>query len=102
MMTGIEAIAAERLRQIEAEGYLPSHDEEHDSGELAGAAVAYATLARNQVASGYDLTTAPPAQLWRWGADAWKPSPSPIRNLEKAGALIAAEIDRLQREMLGD
>jgi hypothetical protein len=29
----------------------------------------------------------------RW----WKPSTDPIRNLERAGALIAAEIDRLER-----
>jgi hypothetical protein len=33
---------------------------------------------------------------WPWNDDDWKPSPDPIRNLVKAGALIAAEIDRLQ------
>ncbi len=32
-----------------------------------------------------------------WEAEAWKPSADPVRNLVKAGALIAAEIDRLQR-----
>lgn len=31
---------------------------------------------------------------WPWD-DGWDPSPDAIRNLEKAGALIAAEIDRL-------
>jgi hypothetical protein len=35
--------------------------------------------------------------FWPWDQDWWKPSPDPIRNLVKAGALIAAEIDRLQR-----
>ena len=34
---------------------------------------------------------------WPWDVSWWKPSDSPIRNLVKAGALIAAEIDRLQR-----
>ena len=29
----------------------------------------------------------------------WKPSIDPVRNLAKAGALIAAEIDRLQRQL---
>lgn len=31
---------------------------------------------------------------WPWMQSAFKPSADPIRNLEKAGALIAAEIDR--------
>jgi len=35
---------------------------------------------------------------WPWEASWWKPSDDPIRNLAKAGALIAAEIDRLQRK----
>lgn len=34
---------------------------------------------------------------WPWPVESWKPSPEPARNLEKAGALIAAEIDRLER-----
>lgn len=35
---------------------------------------------------------------WPWHSSWWKPSDDPIRNLVKAGALIAAEIDRLQRQ----
>lgn len=34
---------------------------------------------------------------WPWEIESWQPSADPIRNLEKAGALIAAEIDRLLR-----
>jgi hypothetical protein len=41
--------------------------------------------------------TAGAGRLWPWDPSWWKPSPDPIRNLVKAGALIAAEIDRLQR-----
>jgi hypothetical protein len=38
-------------------------------------------------------------KVWPWEQpDWWKPSDNPIRNLEKAGALIAAEIDRLIRK----
>jgi hypothetical protein len=33
---------------------------------------------------------------WPWDMKWWKPSDDPIKNLVKAGALIAAEIDRLQ------
>ena len=33
---------------------------------------------------------------WPWDKKWWKPSDDPIKNLIKAGALIAAEIDRLQ------
>lgn len=32
---------------------------------------------------------------WPWDMKWWKPSDDPIKNLVKAGALIAAEIDRL-------
>ena len=42
----------------------------------------------------------PPRFDWpsSWNTSWWKPSADPIRNLVKAGALIAAEIDRLQRQ----
>lgn len=34
---------------------------------------------------------------WPWADSWWKPSTDPVRNLVKAGALVAAEIDRYQR-----
>jgi hypothetical protein len=40
--TGAQRIAAERQRQLDAEGYTPRHDDDHDNGELAMAAVCYA------------------------------------------------------------
>ena len=106
-MTGAERIAAERQRQIEVEGWSPEHDAEHPFGDLTMAAVCYALHAR------YERQTdeIPSEGWWPWSRtviaydfmrqslfDGWKPSPDPIRNLEKAGALIAAEIDRLVRE----
>lgn len=99
-MSGAELIAAERQRQIDGEGWTAEHDDEHCFGEISGAGAAYAALAARQIGSGmYEAeTTNPPAQTWRWASEWWKPSPDPIKNLVRAGALIAAEIDRLHRE----
>lgn len=98
-MTGIERMAAERQRQIDAEGWTPEHDDEHVLGELRDAARAYLYVARPS--ADLRIALAPWAYIappwWPWHPDWWKPSDDPIRNLEKAGALIAAEIDRLQR-----
>jgi hypothetical protein len=91
MATGIELIAVERQRQIEVEGWTPEHDDDHDCGELASAGACYALVQEEMIGADWE-----PA-FWPWDRKWWKPSPDPIRNLIKAGALIAAEIDRLQR-----
>lgn len=78
---GTTAITAERMRQVAVEGWTPEHDAAHAKGELARAAACYALGKR-------------PPGLWPWEDKWWKPSDQK-RNLEKAGALIAAEIDRL-------
>lgn len=93
---GTAMIAEERLRQISGEGFDKNHDDEHVEGEMAGAGAAYATFAHYQIAEGQNHR--PPPQSWRWTHEEWKPSEDPVRNLVKAGALIAAEIDRLLRE----
>lgn len=97
-MTGIELIAAERARQVEQEGWTPEHDDEHTNSELALAACYYAMPYAIGV-GGVNGRTVEPLDMfpdtWTW---VWaKRSRDPIRNLVKAGALIAAEIDRLQR-----
>jgi len=91
-MTGAELIAKERERQITEEGWTAEHDNEHPNGNLAiaGACYALATF-------GYYASEA--MNLWPWASEWWKPTPNdPIRQLIKAGALIAAEIDKLQRQ----
>jgi hypothetical protein len=97
MKTGIEVIAEERQRQILVEGWTCEHDDTHTSSSMAMAAVSYAIMA----ASFYRWNSQKELAelLWppEWGKEWWKPSKDPIRNLAKAGALIAAEIDRLQR-----
>lgn len=89
MKTGIEIISEERKRQQEIEGWNSEHDKEHTIGELALAAACYAIIPAMRPAK------LPPA-YWPW-QDWWKPTPEDrIKELAKAGALIAAEIDRLQ------
>lgn len=98
-------VLAERRRQIEVEGWTPEHDDEHDAGALALAAAAYALDAGDKshpCSQGARGGEVPPFWPWmhrsgrhreaRW----WKPS-TPRRNLVKAGALILAEIERLDR-----
>jgi hypothetical protein len=106
--SGADLILIERARQqrqITQEGWDAEHDSEHTDGELAQAAACYANLAADLVSHDYDCDFTDAAQYasrhdWpdSWDRAWWKPSPDPVRNLVKAGALIAAEIDRLQRE----
>lgn len=86
-------IAAERHRQITDEGYTIQRDNDYNSGEMAAAAGCYA------IASAFPVAVAKVLPgFWLWGAQWWKPSAVPRRNLVKAGALIVAEIERLDRK----
>lgn len=108
MDKGIDLIAAERQRQIDVEGWTQEHDQKHNDFQLSGAAICYAYEA------GCTQTYKPRPRidrlitdLWPFGYNWWRPSSlssgvikkeHSIRMLVKAGALIAAEIDRLQNE----
>lgn len=92
---GIAAVAAERRRQIEVEGWTSEHDDTHLSGELAQAAAAYALNCCDDMDN--PALRFYGAEIWPWSHGWWKPSADPRRDLIKAGALIAAEIDRLDR-----
>lgn len=95
MKTGIELIAEERARQVSADGWTPEHDDEHSDGQMAEAASVYAMCAAEQ-AKGWDGPFATLPSLWPWDKSWFKPKDE-LRNLVRAGALIAAEIDRVQR-----
>jgi len=89
MKTAIELIAEERARQIEQEAWSIEHDDGHKQQELARAGACYVIDYCKPTHLGF---------AWPWDVRYWKPTPKdPIRQLVKAGALIAAEIDRLQR-----
>jgi len=99
-MNGSELIAAERTRQIEVEKWLPQHYDEHFDCQLSLAARAYIHVAVCEASFGADVKDfhlVPNDWPVDWPRLFFKPSDDPIRNLVKAGALIGAEIDRLQR-----
>lgn len=120
-MNGAELIYKERNRQLRDEGWTAEHDDGHSCGELAAAAVCYAAYAMGEPV--YRIAVHDHAGMmaysyvdpWPW-EEAWdkrdiysvrdEDAPEPtdeerrehkIRCLVKAGALMAAEIDRLKR-----
>ena len=93
-LNAVQRIVAERQRQQRVEGFDLAHDDEHTNGELAGAAACYA--------AGALLANAQGLQAWPWwdgnGHPQWfKLTGDRERDLEKAGALILAELERLIR-----
>lgn len=91
MKTGIDYISAERERQINEEGYTIVDDfRTHDQHELERAACAYA-MPEGYLRGPYYMGI---PKIFPWGTRYWKPTPDDrIRELAKAGALIAAAID---------
>ena len=82
-------VLAERRRQVEQEGWSPKHDDKYQNEELRDAALCYMRwkdITKPGVAPG----------AWPWAESWWKPS-TDRRNLVKAGALIVAEIERVDR-----
>lgn len=118
-VSGIERIKIERLRQEVEEGFTTEHDDEHEDYSLALAAICFAApvkIYRNKALAGPHRRFEDP---WpdSWNAS-WDKRPrynddegpdellfpnaytheQRIDLLVKAGALIAAEIDRLNRQ----
>lgn len=120
-LTGAELIAAERRRQIEQEGWTPDHDDEHEDGSLALAAVCYASPEPIYLCDIDGRATVRFVDPWpdSWDSEWDKRSEygnadetesgiadpgsyTPEQRLDllvKAGALIAAEIDRQKRAL---
>jgi hypothetical protein len=95
----VRDVLAERRRQIEVEGCTPEKDDrEEREGQMAGAAACYAFGQRlyagieNGIGFLRDAAT-----VWPWSDEWWKPGDR-RRDLVKAGALILAEIERLDRK----
>lgn len=106
--SGLQLIGEERQRQKSAEGFDCTHDSPYLNSELPRAARSYLNAGMHMT-----IHTSPdcpvvtdvaqqfadlrkPFRDWPWDSAWWKPSDDPVRNLVKAGALIAAEIDRIQ------
>ncbi len=95
--TGVDLIAAERARQITKEGYDAEHDGQHDYGELAQAAAAYAAYpARLMCLDTGAGDPGPPQDIFPWPEADKRAKHDQVRRLTIAGALIAAELDRLK------
>ena len=112
-LTGIELITKERYRQIEIKGYDDDHDELESGYQLAGAAAMFIANAINldfQDHTHYDekgncarfqireLHTIKWSEQWPWDDRDGRLTSDIITSLVKAGALIVAEIDRLQNQ----
>jgi hypothetical protein len=82
-------VAAERRRQVEAEGWMPEHDDGHGAHELAEAAACYCLSSAEKPFDYFET-------MWPWDPH-WFKTSSRRRDLIKAGALILAEIERLDR-----
>ncbi len=102
---GVMLIARERMRQIEKEGWTAEHDDKHVNGELAVAAACYAVAGLDGNGEAFEVHRLYTDHREGLAEDAWPWDPewdkredhSHLRRLVIAGALIAAEIDRLQR-----
>lgn len=80
-LAGVHEVIRERRRQVEALG----HDAGHDDGHVRGDLVVFAEIRLMNLRTDRSDGTADPA--------------SDERELRQAGALLAAEIDRLHRMM---
>jgi hypothetical protein len=85
MEEAVREVVAERRRQVEAEGWTAEHDDEHTDGELVDAAACYLIYRGGHT-----------PHRWPWSREWWKPK-GHRRNLARAGALILAEIERIDR-----
>lgn len=86
-------VLAERARQQGSEKFDAPRDDEYIHGELAEAAASYALATGSfPVTGAIDIRE----DIWPWPSGTFKPR-SPRENLVRAGALILAEIERLDR-----
>jgi hypothetical protein len=114
----LTAIAEERYRQVDEEGYTFAHDDAHGHNDLADAAASYAQEPESR------RTLGGPPRLWPWAVEDWKPDSEirdvqtadgiypgdlirysdegRLRELTKAGALLVADIDRRNRAKEGN
>lgn len=94
-------VMAERERQKNVEGWTEVHDDCHYDGELGLAAACYAAYPHEvralRVRGVCQTIRKTWGSAWPWQKKWWKPK-THRENLVRAGALILAEIERLDRK----
>lgn len=91
MKTGLEQISEERIKQISKYGYTLYHDSGYKNKELLYGALAYLKTA---IGSEETLIESWPMEDWPFDIKYFHDE-GYVENLKKAGAFIAAELDRL-------
>lgn len=91
LMDALRDIHIERKRQKEVEGYTAQHDDGHTTGDLARLAALYAASGAADSGAVEKLATVW-SEIFEW----FKPK-NRRRDLVRAGALIVAKIERLDR-----
>jgi hypothetical protein len=99
-VTGVGKIAVERQRQVIEKGYTTEHDAKHSLSDLIKAAGAYRSFAAHANTNKNYPDTYPMLRDlalagWPWSEDSFKPVDVETA-LTKAGAMIAAALDRLE------
>ncbi len=110
-MTGAELIAKERQKQLEADRWPAGHDDRYTGYELIRAALCYAMppefrheAPKREGLDGWESCPMREAQYFvpddfPFHPSDWNPTPGDrLRELARAGSLIAAEMDRLIRK----
>ena len=103
MSAGAADVLAERRRQQTDEGWTRPHDDAHSDGSLAAAAAVYAmTGSQPELRISQADYNATLKALWPISWDrGWFKRKDSRRDLVRAGALIIAEIERLDRAKAG-
>ena len=97
---GAKMILEERLRQIREEGWDADNDDSYRGGELIRAAQAYLMMSSALIRLGPEIpfrATVAGSDWWPWDERSYNPKADVKKNLVWAGALIAAELDRMER-----
>ena len=96
--TGIELIAEEQQRVREQEGFTLESDKQYKNNELVKGAISYLRTPMYNV----HIQTGQLAPMeFPFKQEWWKPSPDDrIKELIKAGQMIASEIDKLRLEKI--
>lgn len=95
---GANIIAKERLRQIEKFDWSPAHDDQYVNGELLIYSQYWMSMPELVEARQHTKEVLQSLGLAGWEDEWFKyDERTPVERLARAGALIAAEIDRVNR-----